>query len=288
MTDYIKGNVEYHNKLSPDAWQGNEMIPEVRMHLLKIALFFARSIEIPNFAVKDVVLAGSMANYNYTRFSDFDIHLVTDYKDLKCDDLAAEFYKAKKSIWNELHDITVHKHEAELYVEDIAEPPVSGGVYSILDGTWLREPEYSVPSFNEHSVNVKVKDLIKQIDSALAAANDHNDVNRLISKLKNMRKAGLEDQGEFSVENLAYKVLRNIGYITKLYDAYLATQDQELSLVSENFADGKKPGRKGLAKRTGVDCSQSISKLRSIASHSSGERQRMAHWCANMKSGRKK
>jgi hypothetical protein len=58
--------------------------------------------------------------------------------------------------------------------------------------------------------------------------------------------------------------------------------------VAENFADGKNPGRKGLAKRSGVDCKQSISKLRSIAAHSSGERQRMAHWCANMKSGKKK
>jgi hypothetical protein len=58
--------------------------------------------------------------------------------------------------------------------------------------------------------------------------------------------------------------------------------------VAENFADGKKPGRKGLAKRVGVNCKQSISKLRSIASNSSGEKQRMAHWCANMKSGKNK
>ncbi len=58
--------------------------------------------------------------------------------------------------------------------------------------------------------------------------------------------------------------------------------------VKENFADGKKPGRRGLAKRVGVNCKQSVSKLRSIAKNSSGERQRMAHWCANMKSGRKK
>jgi len=58
--------------------------------------------------------------------------------------------------------------------------------------------------------------------------------------------------------------------------------------VEENFADGKKPGRKGLAKRVGVNCKQSVSKLRKIAKNSSGERQRMAHWCANMKSGRNK
>jgi predicted GNAT family acetyltransferase len=58
--------------------------------------------------------------------------------------------------------------------------------------------------------------------------------------------------------------------------------------MAENFADGKNPGRKGLAKRVGVNCKQPVAKLRSIAANSSGERQRMAHWCANMKSGKKK
>jgi hypothetical protein len=57
--------------------------------------------------------------------------------------------------------------------------------------------------------------------------------------------------------------------------------------VTENFADGKNPGRKGLAKRVGVNCKQPVSKLRKIAKSSSGERRRMAHWCANMKAGRK-
>lgn len=58
--------------------------------------------------------------------------------------------------------------------------------------------------------------------------------------------------------------------------------------LRENFADGKNPGRKGLAKRSGVNCKASVSTLRNVAKHSSGEKQRMAHWCANMKSGKKK
>jgi hypothetical protein len=62
----------------------------------------------------------------------------------------------------------------------------------------------------------------------------------------------------------------------------------EKNPVEENFKDGKNPGRKGLSKRMGVNCKQSVSKLRKIAANSSGERQRMAHWCANMKSGKKK
>jgi FMN phosphatase YigB (HAD superfamily) len=58
--------------------------------------------------------------------------------------------------------------------------------------------------------------------------------------------------------------------------------------VEENFADGKKPGRKGLAKRSGVNTKASVSSLRKTAKNSSGEKQRMAHWLANMKSGKKK
>ena len=74
-------------------------------------------------------------------------------------------------------------------------------------------------------------------------------------------------------------------YIQKIYSIFKKPQEQG---VAENFADGKKPGRRGLSKRMGVNCKQSVSKLRSIAKHSSGERQRMAHFCANMKSGRRK
>jgi len=61
-----------------------------------------------------------------------------------------------------------------------------------------------------------------------------------------------------------------------------------LNSLNENFADGKNPGRKGLAKRMGVPTKASISKLRQIAKSSSGEKRRMAHWMANMKAGKKK
>jgi hypothetical protein len=58
--------------------------------------------------------------------------------------------------------------------------------------------------------------------------------------------------------------------------------------VGENFADGKNPGRKGLAKRSGVNTKASVSSLRKTAKNSSGEKQRMAHWLANMKAGKAK
>ena len=62
----------------------------------------------------------------------------------------------------------------------------------------------------------------------------------------------------------------------------------EVAELAENFADGKKPGRKGLAKRSGVNTKASVSDLRKTAKNSSGEKQRMAHWLANMKAGKAK
>jgi hypothetical protein len=65
-------------------------------------------------------------------------------------------------------------------------------------------------------------------------------------------------------------------------------EDTNSTYNAENFADGKKPGRKGLAKRSGVNTKASVSSLRKTAKNSSGEKQRMAHWLANMKAGRAK
>ncbi len=59
--------------------------------------------------------------------------------------------------------------------------------------------------------------------------------------------------------------------------------------IDENFADGKKKGksRPGRVKRAGASCKGSVSSLRKKAKKASGERAKMYHWCANMKSGRK-
>jgi hypothetical protein len=58
--------------------------------------------------------------------------------------------------------------------------------------------------------------------------------------------------------------------------------------VDENFADGKKPGRKGLSKRVGIPKKASLSQLEKIAKNSTGERRRMAQWQLNMRRGRNK
>jgi len=61
-------------------------------------------------------------------------------------------------------------------------------------------------------------------------------------------------------------------------------------IIDENFADGKKKGksRPGRVRRAGASCKGSVTSLRKKAKDSSGEKSKMYHWCANMKSGRKK
>ena len=105
----------------------------------------------------------------------------------------------------------------------------------------------------------------------------------------------VEDESRTAMFDRAMDGLADAGYIVNDEEYWYVTDSGEQFLkqalkqgVAENFADGKKPGRKGLAKRMGVDCSKSETELRKIARNSSGERQRMAHWCANMKKGKQK
>ena len=228
--DFVQHNIAYNPTLAPEAWRGVNLRREVRYKLLQSAQQFINYLEIPNFKVIDVVLTGSMAGYNYTRFSDFDVHVVTRYSDLDCDDLAEEFYRAKKKIWNDDHDVIVRGHEVELYVEDVNEPPVSAGIYSLLDDVWIEQPKYQKPNIADSAVNQKVNDLIKQIDKTIQAADDPEDITRLFAKLRKMRQSGLDQGGEYSVENLSYKILRNLGYLDRLSRARQDQQDQDLSL----------------------------------------------------------
>lgn len=227
--NYVKSNVAYHEHLNPEVWDRFRLSPEIRLRLMQIARLFIRYLELPNFKLEDIVLTGSMANFNYTRYSDFDIHVVTSYKDLEADNIVEAFYQAKKRIWNDNHDITIYGHETELYVEDVKHPPTSTGVYSLMYGQWLKRPKHIAPEIDDSAINSKVRDLMRHINDVIKDKN-YIATKRVIDKIKNMRQNGLSKEGEFGVENLTFKILRNIGYIGRLHAAYTQQQDQSLSL----------------------------------------------------------
>ena len=235
--DLVKGNIAYHDQLNPEVWDGDDLRIDVQYKLLEIAKRFVEYLEVPNFKLVDVILRVSLTNYNYTQYSDFDLHIVTDFSQLDCD-ITEAFYMAKKRIWNDEHDITIKGHEVELYVEDRDAKNVSEGTYSVLDSKWLRTPKYQQPDIDDRAVNAKARDLMTQINRAIKQGSVE-DIERLQDKIKTMRQAGLDAGGEFSTENLAFKIIRNKGYLDKLYKNKNSKFDQELSLdegIKQNTA----------------------------------------------------
>jgi hypothetical protein len=240
--DLTRGNIAYHHTLNQDVWDGDELRVDVRYKLLEIAKRFIEYLEVPNFKLEDVILRGSLTNYNYTQYSDFDLHIVTDFSQLDCD-ITEQFYLAKKRIWNDEHDITIKGHEVELYVEDVGAKNVSEGTYSVLDAKWLRIPEYRKPSIDDAAVSAKARDLMTQINRAIKQGSVE-DIQRLQDKIKTMRQSGLDQGGEFSTENLAFKIVRNKGYLDKLYKNKNSKFDQELSLDERRKSKKKKSRRR--------------------------------------------
>jgi hypothetical protein len=240
--DLTKGNIAYHDELNPSVWDGRELRVDVRYKLLEIAKRFVEYLDVPNFKLVDVILRGSLTNYNYTQYSDFDLHIVTDYAALDCD-ITEPFYMAKKKIWNDEHDITIKGHEVELYVEDRDEENASEGMYSVLDNRWHKRPKYQQPDIDDRAVNSKARDLMTQINRAVKTGSVE-DITRLQDKIRNMRQSGLDASGEFSTENLAFKIIRNKGYLDKLYKNKNQKFDQELSLDERRKSKKKKSRRR--------------------------------------------
>lgn len=228
--DLVAQTTLYNDTLNPVAWQGTSLRPEIRAHLLKVARQFVEYLEIPGFQVLDIVLTGSNANYNWNRFSDFDLHVVTDYDSLQCPDIAENFYNAKKKIWNDAHDIMIQDHEIELYIEDDDNPPHSGGMYSLMNDEWIKEPQHDKPEIDGRAIQLKVKSMLNLIRKSMEHAESADDLKMVLKRLRDMRKSGLESGGEFGVENLTFKTLRNMGAIDMIARAALRLQDRDLTL----------------------------------------------------------
>ena len=219
-----------HDKLSKKVWKDEEyMRPDVQKALENIANEFLDYLNI-DVDVEDITFTGSYANYNYTPYSDIDLHIVIDFDKVSSDeDLVDGFMNAKKSYWNDRYDIKVNGIEVEIYPQDSSEEHVSSGVYSIEQEKWLVRPEKFQKEPNLKSANKKFKMLEREISSAIET-NDLQSVERLIKKLRDMRKSALSKSGEMSVENIAYKMLRSKNLIQKLYDKKFKLYGDSISL----------------------------------------------------------
>ena len=229
-------------ELNKEIWDENDQLkPILRKQLLKVATEFIKFLKIKDIKIKDIIITGSLANYNWNDLSDFDIHVLLDFNDISEDrEFVSDFFKSKKDLWNDKIPIKIKNHDVELYVQDVNEPHASTGIYSLLNNKWITKPLQKMLGLDVSNLQHKASKMINDIDNLLNKEGDDklDIVKKIIEKLKNYRQTGLNKDGELSYENLVYKILRNYGYIDKLQKLKNSLLAKNLSL--ENYDHMKK------------------------------------------------
>ena len=206
--------IEYHKKLNPKFWLNNHLKSGIRKNLLNLANFYFKQLDL-GVKLKDIIFTGSLANYNYTNLSDIDIHIIIDYKKLTNDeDFAKEFFSNKRSIWADSNDIKINGFPVEIYVQDVSELDDigMGAMYSLLNNKWIRKPTYKLPEVDKHLITTKVNkylDIFNKISMMDDSIKKIDSYNKVFEKLRTERKKATQEEGEFSVDNLVFKVLRS-------------------------------------------------------------------------------
>jgi len=220
--------VTVNRDLNPKIWVDNSLKPEVKSKLIDIADNFKTFIGV-DLDIVDLTLTGSNANYTWTPYSDLDLHLMVKGE---VTDAMRELFNAKKALYNDQHDIKIKGIPVEVYVQGTEEEHHSTGVYSIQNDEWLTEPMKQEPDVDDSAVEAKQSSLIHDIQLALSQ-NSLDDLRTVKDHLTNMRKAGLARTGEWSVENIVFKNLRNLGVIEEIVEKIRELEDQELSLEQQ-------------------------------------------------------
>ncbi len=231
------------DELNSKIWDENQNLrSEVREKLLQTANEFVDFIGVP-LLIEDVIFTGSLANYNWSEYSDIDLHVVCDFIQFSDTELSLyeELFKVKKTIFNTNHDIKIFGYEVELYVQNATEAHFSSGVYSVLYDKWDVKPEKEDSNIDTKILKSKINHWKTQIDTVVdnATEKDIDEAREYIKKfkekLKKYRSSGLKKEGEYSYENLVFKYLRRSDYLEKLFNLENNLLDKELSLTEQKL-----------------------------------------------------
>jgi predicted nucleotidyltransferase len=236
----ILSSFHLKDELNPKFWEigdTEKMNPKVRSRLIDIANEFINFLSV-DIIVSDVIMTGSLANYNWSQFSDIDLHIVVDFEQFSKEELPLyeELFKLKKTIYNDKHNITIYGYEVEFYVQNESESHFSSGVYSVLFDEWLVKPKKEDVEIDTTLIKNKSQQWMNVIDRVIEQAKEEplEEVKGILKKfkdkLKKYRTLGLEKDGEYSDENLVFKVLRRNGYIEKLFNFEDQYTDEKLTL----------------------------------------------------------
>ena len=224
---------EYHDELHPDFWEDGKLRPEIRKMLLKIADSFLASFKKTKSKVSDKVFTGSLADYNWSSTSDVDVHVIFDVKaGGKVDE--EDYIRAKLKDWRKDHKtITMKGFPVEVSVETPSETHDNraAGAYSLTNDEWVQKPKEKEESELDYdAVLTRVKELEKEIEGMMSKDISPKKIDTFKYRIREARRKGLKTEGEFSVENLAFKALRKAGKLDKLWDHAKAIENAALTL----------------------------------------------------------
>lgn len=241
-TSEIIKSFDAQEELNPKIWKKDgsdyEMRSEVREKLLEIANLFIDSLGV-DILLTDIIMIGSLVNYNWSKYSDIDLHIVINYNQFpeNTRELYMEFFDLKKVIFNQKHNIKMFGYDVECFVQNEEETTFSSGIYSILYDMWVNNPKkMTTKKVDLELVKEKSEQWMRIIDGIVDNISDEDPdeiksiVKKYKEKLKKFRNCGLEKGGELSIENLVFKLLRRNGYIEKLYNIPIEVVDRKLSM----------------------------------------------------------
>lgn len=226
-------DIELHDSLNPKLWDSdNNLLPEVIDKAEEIVALFVDQLKEDgiDLIVDDIVIVGSNANYNYTKESDLDIHIIAD-ESFDCSDKHLDIiYNAYKALFNSKYDITINGINTEIYVENKADiARVSSGVYSIKNG-WIQNPSrHKIPKIDESAVEKTLQELETEYLDIIEKP-ELEAIDAFIDKLYELRTAAIKSDGEFGVGNLVFKEFRHLGYLDDLKDLKIQLINKQLSL----------------------------------------------------------
>lgn len=226
--------------LYPKFWKNNTLNPIVARKLMEIADQVIQSLNLFNQQVEDVVITGSIASYNWHEMSDIDLHIMLDFDKIdKNFDLVKRMLDQTRINWNKKHNIKIAGKEVEIYFQHYTETHEANGIWSLELEKWIAEPVQLNPELDLKTTEKKAESIAECIEHLfkMFKKEEYKDAYEFAGKIKDkiarMRRSGLEDEGIFSPENLAFKMLRNAGYLEKLSALKIEAYDKMMSVQLE-------------------------------------------------------
>lgn len=232
--NFNTGLLKPKDNLYPKFWKNNKLNTKVARKLMQIADDIIRSLDIQ---AEDIIITGSIASFNWHDLSDIDLHIMLDFEKIdKNMDLVKRMLDQTRINWNKKHNILIDDKEVELYFQHYTEPHEANGIYSLELNKWLAEPVKLNPEIDIITTEKKAEAIAIQIEHLFELFKEekfeeaYEYSGKVKNKIARMRRLGLSDQGIYSPENLAFKMLRNAGYLEKLSALKIEAYDRMMSL----------------------------------------------------------